>query len=64
MAFLDRQVQAPVEPEFRVFAETALEQVERLNAFEPHINLFRRVESAWDQTFHLYSCLVLARNRM
>lgn len=64
MAFLDRQVQAPVEPEFRVFAETALEQVERLNTFEPHINLFRRVESAWDQTFHLYSCLVLARNRM
>lgn len=64
MGFLDQHVQVPIVSGFKFFAETALEQVERLDAVEPHINLFRRVESAWDQTFHLYSCLVFARNKI
>lgn len=61
MGFLNHSHQAPVWSDFKFFVETALEQVERLDLAEPHINLFRREESAWDQSFHLYSCLVFLK---
>lgn len=61
MGFLSQSHQAPVWSDFKFFVETALEQVERLDLVEPHINLFRREESAWDQSFHLYSCLVFLK---
>ncbi len=62
--FLNQHLhQTPVWSEFKFFAETTLEHLERLNLVEPHINLFRRVESAWDQSFHLYSCLVFLKSK-
>jgi len=52
----------PAETNFKFFAETALEHVQ-LHPIDSHINLFRRAETDWDQVFHLYSCLILLRNK-
>jgi len=62
-AFLSRHLQVPTETNFKFFVETALEHVEQLDPIDPHINLFRRTESEWDQAFHLHSCLVFLRNK-
>lgn len=48
----------PLAAEFETFASTALDHQEMLLRLNPHINLFRRSESAWDAAFHLYSCLL------
>jgi hypothetical protein len=48
----------PLATDFETFASTALDHQEMLLRLNPHINLFRRTESAWDAAFHLYSCLL------
>lgn len=52
----------PVWTNFTPFAESAVEQTELLDLIDPQINLFRRTDSYWDQTFHLYSCLAYWKN--
>lgn len=47
--------------DFTSFAETAVEQLELLGAFESYINLLRREDSKWDQAFHLYSSLAMLK---
>lgn len=46
---------------FTSFADTAVEQLELLGAFESYINLLRREDSKWDQAFHLYSSLAMLK---
>lgn len=58
MSFMNQHLSVPVWSDFTVFSETALDQLELLE-IKSYINLFRKVESKWDQAFHLYSCLVL-----
>lgn len=47
--------------DFTSFADTAVEQLELLGAFESYINLLRREDSKWDQAFHLYSSLAMLK---
>lgn len=49
--------------DFTSFAETAVEQLELLGAFESYINLLRREDSKWDQAFHLYSSLAMLKSQ-
>jgi tetratricopeptide (TPR) repeat protein len=62
-SWLEKQLpQVPVWSDFTPFAETTLDQTDTLNNIQPHINLFRREASLWDQAFHLYSSLVFTKN--
>jgi hypothetical protein len=51
----------PVWNDFTSFAETAVDHPDLLEHIHPHIHLFRREESLWDQAFHLYSSLIFWR---
>lgn len=46
---------------FTSFAETVLDQDIFLEQVKPHLDLFRREESPWDNAFHLYSTLAFIR---
>lgn len=63
MGFLNQYLPGtPIWSDFTVFAEPALDHLERLNSIKSHINLFRSAESDWDQAFHIYSCLALLKS--
>jgi hypothetical protein len=51
----------PCWSDFSAFAETVIDHPDTLERIDPHINLFRRADSHWDQTFHLYSSLAYLR---
>lgn len=53
--------QKPCWSEFSTFADTAIDHPDLLERVDPHINLFRRADSTWDQMFHLYSSLAYLR---
>jgi hypothetical protein len=57
-----RTIQAKMYSEFTVFAETALDYPDLLQKIDPHLNLMRRKESAWDQAFQLYSSLIFGKH--
>lgn len=48
--------------EFLAFGESVVDD-EALSRIKPHLNLFRRSESNWDQAFELYSRLVFLKNQ-
>ena len=63
MGLFDQHVpDVPLRSEFTSFAETAVDQIVHLGNFESHINLFRRIDSEWDQAFQLYSSLAFLRH--
>jgi hypothetical protein len=47
--------------EFLPFGESVVDD-EALSRIKPHLNLFRRNESNWDQAFELYSRLVFLKS--
>lgn len=53
----------PVWSDFTPFAETVIEQTDVLEKINPHLDLFRREESYWDQAFQLYSGLIMTLSR-
>ncbi len=56
--FEDHTGEIPVWKEFTAFAETIVDQTALLKKITPHIDLFRREESLWDNAFQLYSGLI------
>ncbi len=47
--------------EFTPFAETAIGFPELLMRIDPHLELLRRADSAWDRAFQLYSTLAMCK---
>jgi hypothetical protein len=57
--FLNEKIpDKPLWSDFTLFAEGAIEFPEMLKQITPHINLFRREETLWDEAFQLYSGLI------
>ncbi|WP_017296268.1 tetratricopeptide repeat protein [Geminocystis herdmanii] len=57
--FLNEKIpDKPLWSDFTLFAEGAIQFPEMLKQITPHINLFRREETLWDETFQLYSGLI------
>jgi hypothetical protein len=54
---------AKLSSEFTPFAETALVHPELLQKITSHIQLHRRKDSLWDQTFQLFSGLIFAKEQ-
>lgn len=54
--FAERIAPEPI-ADFSGFGQSALDLVDLLPPFEPHIDLARSLPSAWDGAFHLYSSL-------
>jgi hypothetical protein len=46
---------------FTPFAETAIGFPELLMRIDPHLELLRRADSAWDRAFQLYSTLAMCK---
>ncbi|MBF2022719.1 MAG: tetratricopeptide repeat protein [Hydrococcus sp. C42_A2020_068] len=60
MQFLQQQLATiPVWSDFNAFAGMARDFSDTLKLIDPQIDLFRREETDWDNTFQLYSGLVL-----
>jgi tetratricopeptide (TPR) repeat protein len=57
----DRVSGVPIMNEFTPFAETALGFPELLTHINPHLELLRRSDSAWDRAFQLYSTLSMCK---
>ncbi len=53
----------PVWSDFTPFGESVIEHTDFLDRIDPHIKLFRRQDSYWDQAFHLYSSLVFCQSQ-
>jgi hypothetical protein len=51
----------PVWSDFTPFGESVVEHTDFLDRIDPHIKLFRRQESYWDQAFQLYSSLIFCQ---
>jgi hypothetical protein len=60
-AHIRDQISGPVQSGFTNFGEGALEFIDLMPFFEPHMPLVRRKDSPWDATFHLYSGLHFLR---
>jgi hypothetical protein len=61
--YVQGRIHAPVQNEFSLFGETALEFLDLLPPLKPQIDLFRVRETNWDPAFHLYSSLHFLRYR-
>jgi tetratricopeptide (TPR) repeat protein len=57
----DRVAGVPIMNDFTPFAETALGFPELLTHINPHLELLRRADSAWDSAFQLYSTLSMCK---
>jgi hypothetical protein len=57
----DRVSGIPILNDFTPFAETALGFPELLTHINPHLELLRRSDSAWDRAFQLYSMLSMCK---
>lgn len=57
----DRVADVPIVNDFTPFAETALGFPELLTHIDPHLELLRRTDSAWDRAFQLYSTLSMCK---
>jgi hypothetical protein len=63
--FLQQQLATiPVWSDFNAFAGMARDFSDTLKLIEPQIDIFRREETDWDNTFQLYSGLVLIKNSL
>ncbi|MDJ0707262.1 MAG: tetratricopeptide repeat protein [Leptolyngbyaceae cyanobacterium MO_188.B28] len=60
---INQRVACPIWSDFNAFAEGALEYIDLLHNFNPHINLFRSEPSNWDPAFHLYSGLIFLQRQ-
>ena len=60
---ITQRVVCPIWSDFNAFAEGALEYIDLLDNFNPHINLFRSEPSNWDPAFHLYSSLIFLQQQ-
>ena len=62
--FLNQQLpQTAIWSDFTIFGETAVNQTDLLGRIKSHIELFRHIDTFWDQAFHLYSGLIFLRSR-
>lgn len=52
----------PIWTEFTSFAESALDTVDLLPAFNPYVDIFRKRKTPWDKAFHIYSSLVFCQS--
>jgi hypothetical protein len=59
----DRLPSASIWSDFAIFADSALEHLDLVKGFSPHIDVFRKAPTNWDAAFHLYSTLVFAYGR-
>lgn len=55
--YLQTAIPTPPYTDFAGFGEGALDFIQLMPTFEPHIDLARNAPSAWDEAFHLYSSL-------
>ena len=61
--FLNQQLpQTAIWSDFTIFGETAVNQTDLLGRIKSHIELYRHIDTFWDQAFHLYSGLIFLRS--
>lgn len=61
--FINQQLpRTEIWSDFTIFGETAVDQADLLGRIKSKIELFRNIDTFWDQAFHLYSGLILLRS--
>ncbi|MGP1384597.1 MAG: tetratricopeptide repeat protein [Thainema sp.] len=56
---LNQRITGPIQSDFTIFGESALDLIDLLGAnFKSHIDISRQTKSNWDDAFHLYSSLL------